>query len=142
MISAPLRDIFLAAVRASALLVAPADGLTLKDLVVTNELLLASGVGITDSNTARKHLSKIKGGQLAVLAHPAPVLSLIVSDVIGDSLDSRAHLENYESYGFFERLALARPNAAHHLKTGSTGTNVMDFAVISVSPGGGGRGSG
>lgn len=322
---------------ASALLVAPADGLLLKDLIVTNELLLASGVGITDSNAVRKHLSKIKGGQLAVLAYPAPVLSLIVSDVIGDNpavigsgptvpdpttfgealaiikrfgllrwlpravvdhlkrgaagaipetpkgaepcfetasnhvicsnrlalsaalargkklgfateiianvlegearaaarvfaeqailrkrnlspgaqsqcllaggettvrvrgkgiggrnqefalafaleiagnpeiaclcsgtdgtdgptdaagavvdgntvplalaagLDPRAHLMNNDSYGFFEHLALANPNAAHHLKTGPTGTNVMDLAVISVSPSGGGRGSG
>lgn len=321
---------------ASALLVAPADGLTLKDLIVTNQLLLASGVGISDSNAVRKHLSKIKGGQLAVLAYPAPVLSLIVSDVVGDRLDviasgptvpdpttfgeafaiikrfgmlrwlpravvehikrgtagaisetpkgaepcfettsnhvicsnrhalsaalargkelgfateiaafvltgearaaaralaeearlrqrhlgtgaqslcllaggettvkvrgtgaggrnqefalafaleiagnpgiaclcsgtdgtdgptdaagaivdgntvplafadglnPRAYLENNDSYGFFEHLALANPDAAHHLKTGPTGTNVMDLAMIAISPAGGGRGS-
>lgn len=72
---------------ASSLLVAPADGLTLKDLIVANELLLTSGVDINDTNTVRKHLSRIKGGRLAVLAQPATVLSLIVSDVIGDRLD-------------------------------------------------------
>jgi hydroxypyruvate reductase len=53
----------------------------------TTKLLLNSGANIVEMNTVRKHLSSIKGGWLAALAHPARVLSLILSDVIGNSLD-------------------------------------------------------
>ena len=96
----------------SALLVQPAEGLTLQDLQETGELLLASGADITLMNTVRKsqcsyprpyscmeccvveldalhhqvrkHLSAVKGGQLALAAAPATVVSLVLSDVIGD----------------------------------------------------------
>ncbi len=71
----------------SALLTLPAQGLTLADLQRTTDLLLASGAAIHEINAVRKHLSQVKGGQLARLAHPAPVLSLILSDVIGNPLD-------------------------------------------------------
>lgn len=71
----------------SALLPAPADGLTLKDLQTTTNLLLRSGANIVDMNTVRKHLSALKGGQLARLAAPAPLIGLILSDVVGDPLD-------------------------------------------------------
>ena len=49
--------------------------------------LMNGGANIQELNTVRKHLSLLKGGQLAALAHPAPVLALILSDVIGDDLD-------------------------------------------------------
>jgi len=71
----------------SALLTLPSSGLVLDDLVATNELLLRSGAKIQEINTVRKHLSQLKGGQLAARAFPAKVVSLIVSDVGGDSLD-------------------------------------------------------
>ena len=71
----------------SALLVAPADGLVLKDKQETTKLLLACGASIHEINTIRKHLSRAKGGQLARLAEPAVVISLILSDVVGDDLD-------------------------------------------------------
>jgi len=71
----------------SALLVDFPEGATLKDLLATNELLLKSGLNIKEINTVRKHLSKVKGGQLAKAAYPATVVSLILSDVIGDPLD-------------------------------------------------------
>lgn len=68
----------------SALLPAPADGLTLEDEIAVNEELLASGAPISAMNAIRKHVSRIKGGRLAALAHPAKVVSLIVSDIPGD----------------------------------------------------------
>lgn len=71
----------------SALLVSPADGLTLKDKQTATELLLKSGASIDELNTVRKHLSKVKGGRLAQMAYPATVLTLALSDVIGDRLD-------------------------------------------------------
>jgi glycerate 2-kinase len=68
----------------SALLAAPADGLTLADEQEINRQLLASGAPIGEMNCLRKHLSMLKGGRLAARAHPGRVLSLIVSDVPGD----------------------------------------------------------
>jgi glycerate-2-kinase len=72
---------------ASALLVAPRDNLTLSDKQQTTRLLLNAGADIHEINTVRKHLSEVKGGRLAALAGSSPVLSLILSDVIGDPLD-------------------------------------------------------
>lgn len=71
---------------ASALLPAPAPPITLEEKQQTTRLLLASGATIHEINTLRKHISTIKGGQLARLAQPAAVLSLLLSDVIGDEL--------------------------------------------------------
>lgn len=68
----------------SALLSLPAPGLTLADKQAVNKALLVSGADITEMNTVRKHLSAIKGGRLAVAAYPAPVVSLLISDVPGD----------------------------------------------------------
>jgi glycerate 2-kinase len=69
---------------ASALLCAPTPGLTLADKQAVNAALLASGAPISDMNTVRKHLSAVKGGQLAAAAHPARVHTLLISDVPGD----------------------------------------------------------
>lgn len=69
----------------SALLPAPPDGLTLDDEIAVNEALLSSGAPISEMNTVRKHLSRIKGGRLAAAAHPAKVVSLVVSDIPGDN---------------------------------------------------------
>ena len=71
----------------SALLVAPVNGITLEDKQVTTDLLLKAGANIHELNTVRKHLSAIKGGRLARTAHPASIITLILSDVIGDRLD-------------------------------------------------------
>jgi hydroxypyruvate reductase len=79
--------IFLLSGGGSALLVAPADGLSLSDKQLTTELLLSAGATIQEINTVRKHISKVKGGQLAGIACPASVLALIISDVIGDSIE-------------------------------------------------------
>ena len=72
---------------ASALLPMPAAPVTLEEKRATTSLLLACGANIHEINAVRKHISRIKGGQLARLAYPAQVLALLVSDVVGDDLD-------------------------------------------------------
>jgi glycerate 2-kinase len=72
---------------ASALLPAPAPPITLEEKQTVTRLLLACGANIHEINAVRKHISRIKGGQLARLASPATVESLLLSDVIGDDLD-------------------------------------------------------
>ncbi len=74
----------------SALLAAPADGLSLEDKQAVSKALLKSGADIVEMNCVRKHLSAVKGGRLALAAAPAPVLSLIISDVAGDDLSAIA----------------------------------------------------
>jgi hydroxypyruvate reductase len=69
---------------ASALLIAPAEGVTLEEKQAVNAALLASGAPIDKMNTVRKHLSRVKGGQLAAAAYPARMLALMISDVPGD----------------------------------------------------------
>ena len=71
---------------ASALLVAPVEGLGLAEKQAVNQALLASGAPIGQMNTVRKHLSRVKGGQLASAAWPARMLALMVSDVPGDDM--------------------------------------------------------
>ncbi len=70
----------------SALLPAPAGGLSLDDKIAVNRLLLASGLGIEDMNLIRQQLSELKGGGFLRHASPAPVTAYILSDVIGDDL--------------------------------------------------------
>jgi glycerate 2-kinase len=72
---------------ASALLPAPAPPVTLAEKQAITRLLLNCGADISEINAVRKHISSIKGGQLARLAFPATVISLLLSDVIGDALD-------------------------------------------------------
>ena len=68
----------------SALMTAPAPGLTLDDKMQVNKLLLASGAPISVMNRVRRRLSAIKGGRLALAAAPARVVTLAISDVPGD----------------------------------------------------------
>jgi glycerate 2-kinase len=72
---------------ASALLPLPAPPVTLEEKQETTRLLLHCGANIHELNCVRKHISAVKGGQLAELAFPSTVLALILSDVIGDDLD-------------------------------------------------------
>ncbi len=71
----------------SALLPLPSDPITLDEKQATTRLLLDCGASIHEINAVRKHISGIKGGQLSRLAYPATVVSLLLSDVIGDDLD-------------------------------------------------------
>ncbi|KAF0201360.1 MAG: hydroxypyruvate [Gallionellaceae bacterium] len=72
---------------ASALLVSPSEGVTLRDKQEVTRMLLNAGASIAELNAVRKHLSSVKGGKLAQAAYPAPMLTLILSDVIGDPVD-------------------------------------------------------
>jgi glycerate 2-kinase len=114
----------------SALLTAPATGLTLQDKQSVNRALLRSGANIAEINCVRKHLSAIKGGRLAAACYPAQVVTLAISDVPGDDpaviasgpttpdattfADALAVLEKYE---------IARPlPIIAHLREGSEET--------------------
>src|SRR5437867_3264128 len=79
--------VFLVSGGGSALLPAPAPPITLAEKQELTRLLLAAGASIGELNTVRKHLSLLKGGQLARAAAPAMVLTLALSDVIGNAVD-------------------------------------------------------
>jgi hydroxypyruvate reductase len=82
------RIFFLLTGGASALLVSPAEGISLPDKIATTDLLLRSGATIREVNAVRKHLSEVKGGRLLERMAPARALAFVVSDVIGDDLSS------------------------------------------------------
>jgi glycerate 2-kinase len=71
----------------SALLVCPAAGIGLPEIQSVTSELLSCGASIGEINALRKHLSQVKGGQLARLCAPATVITMILSDVVGDPLD-------------------------------------------------------
>jgi glycerate 2-kinase len=74
----------------SALCTMPAPGIALNDIQKLTLVMLGSGADIREVNVVRKHLSQVKGGQLARFAYPSTMVSLIISDVIGDRLDTIA----------------------------------------------------
>ncbi len=74
----------------SALTPAPVEGITLAEKQALTRALLACGADIREMNTLRKHISRIKGGQLARAAQPARVVALVLSDIVGDPLDAIA----------------------------------------------------
>ena len=115
----------------SALLPAPAEGLTLAEKQETTRLLLECGATINEINAIRKHLSRVKGGHLARAAYPARMISLLLSDVIGDPLDVIASgptvpdestfgecLEIVEKYALGDRIP---PAAGRRLAEGAVG---------------------
>lgn len=115
----------------SALVPLPAPGITLSEKQALTHDLLACGATIREMNTVRKHLSAIKGGQLARAAAPATVLSLILSDIVGDPLDAIASgptvpdgttfvdaLGILDRYGLREKVA---PSIIRHLEAGRRG---------------------
>ena len=71
----------------SSLLVDIPEGCSLKDIIKVSDLLINSGASISEINAVRKHLSGVKGGQLARVAYPAILVNLIISDVTGDPFD-------------------------------------------------------
>jgi hydroxypyruvate reductase len=70
---------------ASALIAAPAPGITIDDYAGITAALLRAGAGIAALNTVRRHIDRLKGGKLGLLLHPLPVRALVLSDVIGDT---------------------------------------------------------
>ncbi len=117
---------------ASALMPYPAPPITLTEKRETTRLLLACGATIHEINAIRKHLSAIKGGQLARLAAPAHVLSLILSDVVGDDLDtigsgptapdSSTFESSFAVLGKYELRDRVPPRVRERLRNGATET--------------------
>lgn len=115
----------------SALLAAPLEKISLKSLQKTNELLLASGASIKEINTIRKHISKIKGGRLSEAAYPAGLISLIISDVVGDDLstiasgptagDSTTYNNAYEILDKYDLTKKIPPSILNTIKQGIKG---------------------
>jgi len=115
----------------SALMASPAEGITLEEKQQTTQLLLECGARIDEINALRKHLSRVKGGRLCEMAYPARVVSLILSDVVGDRLDVIASgptspdsttfaccLEVVRRYGLYHRMP---ENVIQYLESGATG---------------------
>ena len=82
--------LFLVSGGGSALFELPVEGVTLSDMQDITSQLLACGADIVEINTIRKHLSSVKGGRFAQLCAPAHVFMVVLSDVLGDRLDSIA----------------------------------------------------
>ncbi|WP_171210067.1 MULTISPECIES: glycerate kinase [unclassified Ruegeria] len=124
---------------ASALLCAPAGDLTLSDKQEVHRALLSSGAPIGAMNTVRKHLSHVKGGQLAAAAYPATLLSLAISDVPGDDpteIGSGATVGEASSvqdvWDIVERHSIDLPPAARaHLQRNSSTTVAPDDTRLS-----------
>ena len=115
----------------SALLVSPSPGISLKDTKELTDQLLRCGADIKEIDAIRKHISQVKGGRLAQMAHPAHVVTLILSDVIGSRLDSIASgptapdtttfsdcLKIIQKYKLIDRIP---PSILAHLKKGVQG---------------------
>jgi hydroxypyruvate reductase len=83
------RDLVIALISGggSALLTLPAEDISLAELQALTNILLRCGASINEINSLRKHLDQVKGGGLARLAHPASVITLVLSDVVGSPLD-------------------------------------------------------
>ena len=115
----------------SALCPAPAEGITLGDKQATTRLLLESGATIHEINSIRKHLSRIKGGRLPLTVNGARMVSLILSDVIGDDLDviaSGITAADPSTFGDclsilngYQLLQKIPPAVRQHLTTGAEG---------------------
>lgn len=112
----------------SAILPLPYEGITLAEKQETTKLLLACGADIKEINAIRKHISQVKGGQLARMAQPATLVTMILSDVIGDPLDSIAsgpaapdHTTYDDCWAILQKYDLLDkipPAVASHLKSG------------------------
>lgn len=115
----------------SALMPLPSEGITIEEKRETTELLLKCGAKIDEVNAVRKHISRLKGGQMARLAYPSTIIGLIISDVVGDRLDVIASgpiapdistfeeaLKVLKKYGIYERVP---KSVLDHLKRGVDG---------------------
>ncbi|MEI4231894.1 glycerate kinase type-2 family protein [Roseovarius sp. D22-M7] len=123
---------------ASALLVQPAGDLTLAEKQAVNERLLASGAPIGRMNVLRKHLSRVKGGQLAAAAWPARMLALMISDVPGDDpamIGSGPTVGEAstpaEARAIAERYGVDLPDAAQAVLSNPTGVVAPDDRRLS-----------
>ncbi len=115
----------------SALLSLPAAGITLEDKIDLTEKLLSSGADISEINAIRKHVSRVKGGQLLARAYPATVVNLMVSDVIGDdpstiasgpfAPDGTTYATAWAVLEKYDLLEVVSPSIIEHLSRGING---------------------
>lgn len=87
--------IFLVSGGGSALFELPLNNITLQDIATITKQLLACGSDIVEINTIRKHLSAVKGGRFALACAPAHIFTIVLSDILGDPLDSIASGPTY-----------------------------------------------
>ena len=123
---------------ASSLLVQPAGEMTLADKQAVNAALLASGAPIGQMNVLRKHLSRVKGGQLAAAAYPARLHALLISDVPGDDpgmIGSGPTVgeasTSAEALGIVARYGIDLPATARAVLAGQSGVVAPEDARLS-----------
>ncbi|MBQ0809173.1 DUF4147 domain-containing protein, partial [Roseovarius sp.] len=123
---------------ASSLLVQPAGAMTLADKQAVNAALLASGAPIGQMNVLRKHLSRVKGGQLAAAAYPAHLHALLISDVPGDDpgmIGSGPTVgeasTTAEALGIVARYGIELPASAQAVLSGQSGVVAPEDARLS-----------
>lgn len=115
----------------SALATLPVEGVSIADLQQLTGVLLQAGVTITELNTVRKHLDRIKGGGLLRMAAPAQVIALVLSDVVGNPLDVIASGPAYPDESTFanaleiidriKRFGIIPESILQHLQRGASG---------------------
>lgn len=134
----------------SALLTRPVEGVSITDLERANHVMLESGMDINEINMVRKRLSVVKGGGLARMVHPATLVSLILSDVVGDKLETIASgptvrdratadeaIEALERHGVLDRMpehvlkGMSAP-ARHPLLDGGAGDDEVFARVQNI----------
>lgn len=135
--------IFLISGGGSALFEKPLEGVSLEDMLQITEQLLHCGADIVEINTIRKHLSSVKGGRFADLCQPANIYSIVLSDVLGDHLDSIASGPAYadsttskDALAFIEKYGIAVSPAilqALHQETPKQISNCETVITGSVS---------
>ena len=119
--------VFLVSGGGSALFESPLAGVSLGDIADVTRRLLLSGADIVEINTIRKHLSAVKGGRFARLCAPARVLSVVLSDILGDPLDSIASGPAYpdastseEAFAVLKKYDLTVPDHVKEALRGET----------------------
>lgn len=115
----------------SALLASPREGISLEEVKRLTEALLRCGATINKINAVRKHISQVKGGRLARLAHPASLITLILSDVVGDPLDmiasgptvpdSTTYAQAWQVLERYKLIEKIPPSIVSHLELGKAG---------------------
>ncbi len=135
--------VFLVSGGGSALFELPMEGITLSEIADVTRQLLACGANIVEINTIRKHLSQVKGGRFAQKCEPAHVLSIVLSDVLGDPLDSIASGPAYpdrstseDALSIVKKYCLKLPEAvldALHTETPKALKNVISEITGNVN---------
>ncbi len=142
--SAGERDIVLACFTggSSALASLAPEGVSSEDKRALHELLLASGIGIVEVNTVRKHVSAFKGGRLAQAALPAALINVTVSDVAGDHLDAITDPSVSDTTTAADAIAVLRgrglwdrvpASIRAHLESGRAESPVLDAERIQTA---------